>query len=119
MPIPSGATVWPQPFDPSDRVDYALGFGPLFTGHEVIDVAQVTLMPEAIALGLTILEDEDHGPSIADDTNIELYFEIEEEFRDNVLFLGGVDLPVEITVTTTATPPRRFQRTVVLKVAQL
>jgi hypothetical protein len=119
MPIPSGATVWAQPLDPSDRADYVVGLGALFTGEEVIDVAQVTLMPEAVALGLTILEDEDHGPSIADDTNIELWFEVEEEFRDNVLFLGGVDLPVEITVTTTATPPRRFQRTVVLKVVQL
>lgn len=119
MPIPAGAIAWAQPFDPSDRTDYLVQFGALLTAGEVIDTASVTLLPEAVALGLTIIEDVAHGPSIADDTAIELWFEVEESFRENAAFVGGVDLPVEFTITTNATPMRRFQRTMVLRVAHL
>lgn len=117
MPIPAGAVAWAQPLDPSDRADFVVQLGALLTGEEIIATATATLLPEAVALGLTIIEDEAHGPSIADDTNLEMWFEVEEEFRDNAAFVGGADLPIEITITTDG--DRQFQRTMVLRVTHL
>lgn len=119
MPIPSGAIAWAQPLDPSDRADYVVQLRGLLTGDEIIATASATLLPEAVALGLSIIEDAQHGPAIADETNLEMWFEVDEDFRENAAFRGGADLPVEITVTTNATPPRRFQRTMVLRVVHL
>lgn len=119
MPIPAGAIAWAQPIDPSDRADFLVQFARLLTGGEVIQSASVSLLPEAVALGLKIIEGGAHGPSIANETNIEIWFEVEEALRENIAFRGGADLPVEITIHTNATPPRRFQRTMVVRVVHL
>ena len=119
MPIPAGAITWAQPLDPSDRSDYIVQLGPLLKGGEIIATASIVLMAEAVALGLTLIEDAEHGPSIANDTNLEMWFEIEVSMRANPAFQSGAALPLEITIETDATPPRRFQRTMVLRVVQL
>ena len=119
MTIPSGAIAWAQPLDPSDRADYIVQMGSLLEEGEIIASATVRPLPEAVALGLVIIEDEDHGPWIANDTNIELWFEIVEELREAAIFKSTALLPIEITIDTDADLPRRFQRTLVLKVVQL
>lgn len=115
--IPAGAILWSPPFDPSDR-DWAIAqFGPGLVGEEIIETATVTLLPEAVALGLTVLRNNIHGPWIADDSNIEMWFEIEEGMRENVAFRSGADLPVEITIVSDPDELwRRLQRTFVLRV---
>lgn len=119
MAIPAGAIAWAQPLDPSDRADFIAQFRALLTGDELIATASVVLLPEAVALGLTIIEDAQHGPSIVDGTGIEVWFEVDEGLRGNAAFAGGADLPVEFTINTDATPPRRFQRTMIVRVAHL
>lgn len=119
MPIPAGAVAWAQPLDPSDRADYVVQLGGLMSDSETISTATATLLPEAVALGLKIIEGAGFGPSIADDTNLEMWFEIDPAFRDNAAFVGGASLPLEIAIVTNATPPRRFQRTMVLRVTHL
>lgn len=77
-------------------------------------------MAEAVALGLIVLEGVidgvDHGPFIADDTNILLRFEIDPACRSDPAYLGkGTPLPIEFTVQTDEEPPEaydRWQRTV-------
>lgn len=120
MAIPPGAAIWLQPFDPSDKLDYVAQFGDLLAESETIVSFTATALAEAALLGLTILDDDAHGPWIANDTNIELWFEVAVEERANIAFSGaGASLGVEITITTDAVPPRRFQRTFVLKALQL
>lgn len=119
MPIPAGAVAWEQALDPADRADYLVQLAGLMTGGEIIANATVTLLPEAAALGLTIIQDAQHGPWIANDTNIEIWFEVDPAMRGNAAFNAGVDLPLEITITTNATLFRRFQRTMVLRVVNL
>jgi hypothetical protein len=119
MAIPTEASMWAQPMDPADRVDFIVQFGDLLTGGEVIETATVTVLPEAAALGLTIITDAAHGPSILNDTNIEIWFEIDDALQSDPAFNPGASLPVQITVDTDATPPRRFQRTMVVRVVQL
>lgn len=120
MAIPAAATQWAQSIDPTDRTDFIVQFGSLLEAGEKIDEATVTVMPEGVALGLTILEDVDHGPFITEDTNIELTLEVDEDYRDNAAFDGsGSLLPILFTITTDATPFRRYQRTMVVKVVQL
>jgi hypothetical protein len=120
MAIPAAASAWSQPMDPSDRVDYRIDLvtAGLLGGGEQVDSYTLTLLPEAVALGLTILEDIDHGP-FDDGTSIHLWLEVVEAFRTNTAFNAGVNLPMELTVETTSTPPRRLQRTIVVRVVHL
>lgn len=118
MTIPANAAVFPDAMDPSDEVDYVIGFDYLLNSGEKIDTVSLTVLPEAVALGLTILTDADHGPWIADDLYVELWPVIDPAFKDNAAFLSGASLPIEMTVVTDATPPRTFQRTAVLRVVQ-
>lgn len=114
--IPSGAILWSPAFDPSDR-DWAIAqFGPGLGAGEKIATATVALLPEAVAMGLIVLRNAEHGPWIGDDTNIEIWFEIAEDMREDPAFRAGVDLPVEITIVTDAELWRRIQRTFVLRV---
>lgn len=119
MAIPSGASVWAESMDPSDRLDYAVQFGNLLRPGEKITDASIALLPEAVALGLIIIQDSTHGPWIADDTAIEMWFQIDPLVQDNPAFVGGASLPLQLTINTDANPQRRFQRTVVLRVVQL
>jgi hypothetical protein len=120
MAIPPDAVQWRQPIDPTDRTNFVAQFGQLLEDGEIIDEVELTLLAESVALGLTIIEDAEHGPFIADDTNVELWFEVDEAHQSNAAFSGqGTTLPVQITITTDATPPRRYQRTMIVQVLQL
>lgn len=122
MAIPPTATAQPQPMDPTDVRDYRfdLGANMLETG-EHIDAASpdtgLVLSAEAVAAGLTLLETGDYETEIGADY-LRIWVEIDEETRDDPMFDGsGVSLPMEFTFATSSTPPRRKQKTLVLKVA--
>lgn len=118
MAIPPDAAVWRGAFDPSDLTNYVAQFGPLLVEGEVLQSIDVTTYAESAALGLTVLTGDEYGPFIANGTNVEVWFEVEESMRADAAFSArGTMLPVQITVETDA--PRRFQRTFVLKVLQL
>jgi hypothetical protein len=119
MAIPPGASVWAEQMDPTDRLDYAVQFGDLLRANEKILTASIVLLAEAVALGLTIIQDSTHGPWIADDTALEMWFQIDPLVQNDAAFVPGASLPLELTINTDASPPRRFQRTVVLRVMQL
>jgi hypothetical protein len=117
MANPAATKVFPgNLFDPSDRDVFYARYN-LRPGEE-LDQVTITLRPEAIALGLTLIEDVDHGPFIADGTAIEMYFEIDPALRGSVAFDAAVLLPFEILATTTSTPFRRIEKTCAIRTQQ-
>lgn len=122
MAIPPRAYVFPQVIDPSDLVEFQMDLsGPdgLLEDKELIASYTLTLLPESVALGLTILTAAPYALTAPDNVSVRAYFEIAAASRDNAAFSGdGASLPMELTITTSSNPARRFQRTIVLKVAQ-
>lgn len=107
--------------DPYDRVEYLLNLdgttGILETGEGVASYT-VAVTAEAAALGLTI-GTGDWAPSQPTATQIQFWIEVDSGFQSNAAYDdAGVDLGVEVSVTTNSTPARRRQRTCAIRVAQ-
>lgn len=111
MAIPPTAVVWPESLDPSDILDFSISCANLLESGETISSYTATPGPEAALLGLQI-------PNSALAANvIAMWLQIDPAKAMDTAFLGtGATLPVEITVNTSS--GRRWQRTVVIKVAQ-
>lgn len=105
--------------DPSDRVEYINRFGALLEDGEQIATATVTLYPEAVALGFTILTSAEFGPSILNNDSILIWVEVAENMRADPAFVAGVRMPIEFGITTNSSPARRFQRTATITVVHL
>lgn len=120
MPIPPTAVSFGDALDPNELLDYSIDCSGVLESGEAIAAYTVELLPEAVALGLTISEDEARAIALVnDDTAIRLWFLIDEDFRDDPAFDGtGRSLPMLVSITTTSTPSRERQGTVLLKVAQ-
>jgi hypothetical protein len=117
MPAPAAAVAHQAVMDPSDRVDYVTRFQSLLEEGELIASVQLALYPEAVALGFTILEGGDFGPSIINDNSVKTWVEVAAGMRDASQFTGGAKMPIEFTIVTNAVPFRRFQRTMTITVA--
>lgn len=119
--IPLGAQQWRQPFDPADHAPYAFDFGPLLDEGEMIaGIEQIALNATAALLGLTVDAEAAYAPIV--DTagkKLQVWFIVDEAYWAAASFnAGGVQLPVTFRVVTTATPPKRYERTAVLAVRQ-
>lgn len=128
MALPPNASLWTQPFDPWDRKEYVAEFdttatgasGPVLTEDEEIVSYTIEVSAEAAALGVEIstalgYEDE----LLAGNKQIQVWFEVDEAFRENAAFAGtGTYVAIEFTIVTNSSPARRHQKTYVLQVAQ-
>lgn len=123
MPIPTNAFEWKAVMDPTDQVEYVIDLKdpdkPLLEAGETIASYTLTLLAESVAVGLTISTGPRAPVLINGSTGIRVWFEVDSGNWSNAAFNGdGARLPMELTVTTSTTPSRRRQRTLVLKVAQ-
>lgn len=121
MAIPPNAKIWTRTLDPSDRGDYVAsligGTIPLLQEGENFSTYTLTLLAEAVALGLTIGTGD--YATTEDGETITIWLSIDEALRSDPAFNGeGTTLPMEVTVETDSVPPRRWQRTLGVKVAQ-
>jgi len=124
MSIPPLASVWEQPMDPKDLIDYIANFAgpiPLLEANETIASFTVALMPEAVLLGILINQDPNRVPAVVQGgKGIQLWFEVNVPDREAEDFSGaGADVGVAFTIITTSNPSRRRERTFKLTVAQL
>ena len=114
----NSATVFDGPMDPTDNVDYVGEFDVLLQVSETI-VAGFTVSPttEGAALGFEI--DLSKPPILeVGDQKVLFWAVINVSNREDTVFDDdGVQVPVEITVTTTDT--RTYQRTFLVTVKQL
>jgi hypothetical protein len=125
MPIPSTALDLGT-IEPVDLLDFyiAISQGPLEgdvlqAGEEVASYT-LALPLEASAAGLTIVEKETENGKYATrlaDRTLAFWLNINPTQQKSTAFDGqGVTLPIELTITTTNTPPRIKQRTLKIRV---
>lgn len=118
MAIPTSALVWDDPMDPSDIVDYVVDFASILDTGEAIASFTVVAPSDSTLLGLTIPSTGAYVP-VQTGTQIRIWVQIDAGQISNSAFSGtGATLPIEVTVTTNSVPPRKRQRTLVVKVVQ-
>ena len=115
MAIPPTTIVWPESMDPYDVVDYTIDVSNLLEANESIASYVVSLPAESVLVGLSLGVNE-YGSTISSNI-VRVWFSTIKP-NDPAFDYPGTTLPVEITVTTTATPPRKKQRTLGVKVVQ-
>jgi hypothetical protein len=121
MAVPPNAKTWGRTLDPTDLGDYVAslvgGTIPLLQDGETFETYTLVPSAEAVALGLTIGDADGYEP-VADGETLTIWLSIDEALRGDAAFDGeGVSLPLELTVETDSSPPRRWQRTLVVRVA--
>lgn len=125
MALNDAATPFAQAMDPTDRLDFtmvvyqaAAGASPppLLVLGEAIASYSLALTPEAVAVGLTILTEAPYAPALVQN-KVTFWCEVAPSLRASPAFDGsGVTVGVEFTFTTSAVPPRRFQRTAGIRI---
>lgn len=115
MAIPTTTTVWPESMDPYDIVDYTVDVTNLLESGEGVAGYTLALPAESVLLGLSLGADE-YTSTISNNV-IRMWLSTTKP--NDAAFDGtGAILPIELTVTTTANPPRKKQRTLAVKVIQ-
>ena len=78
---------------------------------------ELALSPEAAAVGLKIVERNGYSNKLSGNL-LSIYLEIDPDMRGSALFNGGgVSVPIELLITTSATPPRIKQRSFLVRIA--
>lgn len=120
MPNPANAKKFEDPMDPKDRVEFLVNLdgptGLLETGETVASYT-LTPSPEAVALGMQIGTGT-YAPSQPTPTQILFWVEFSAGFHNNASFDAGVDLGIQVEITTSSVPARRRERTAIITVAQ-
>jgi hypothetical protein len=120
MAIPPTAVQFSTPLDPSEELDYLVPLTPILEIGEAAETYSLVLLPEAVALGLTIMNGDDRDHKLVQaNAAISFWLTIDPALRGDLLFEGGgTALPMEVTITTSSEPPRIRQRTFLVPVVQ-
>lgn len=120
-PIPNGAAVFGEPFDPSDRAPRAWDFtAQLADGETIVEIVRLTMMAAGAAVGVQIDSGGGRDPIIGTSGKvIQLWFKVNDAHQADAAFLGdGMSVGVAALVRTSSTPSRQYERTAVLTVRQ-
>jgi hypothetical protein len=116
--------VFDYAMDPSDLVDFWAiisqgdDIGTLLRADENVASYTLTITAAAAAAGLQILTTNDRQPQLVDRL-ARFWLSVADDQQSSDLFSGaGAELALELTVVTDAVPSRRFQRSMMVKVAQ-
>ncbi|WP_404713180.1 hypothetical protein [Sphingomonas sp. MMS24-J13] len=128
--IPRAAIVFSQTFDPKSILPYQHEVSrvgdpdastdpeslPILAADETIDTFELVPSEEALEKGLYLLDTAEYFTTISDRT-IQFWPAIQDDRKNDPLFTPGtVRLSLDLTFTTTATPPNVWHYTLVLKV---
>lgn len=122
MTIPSTAAKFPAIMDPHEELDWRVPFETILEDGEAVAVGAWVLetLPEAAALGLTIMTGSGRDPELTvDGRGLLFWATIDPAFQDNAAFDDAVVyLPLRVTFPTDALPARKRQRTFLIGVSQ-
>ena len=108
-----------QAIDPYNALDYVLDMSELLENGEQFAVATLEVMPAASLLGFTIDQAGQYGVEQIDDSHILIWPRIAEPDHANAAWAGqGSSCSFEISMTTDSVPPRKWQKTAAVRVAQ-
>lgn len=116
MAIPKTAFVWDDTMDPYDVVDYKVDVSTLLQSGESVDSYTIVAPAESVLAGLTI-GTASYASTISGNM-ITMWLSIASAKQLDAIFDTGVNLPVELSISTNSSPPRKRQITLVVKVAQ-
>lgn len=121
MAIPPSAVRFAAEMDPGDQVDFVMDFAPLLdtAGGEQIASGdwQISMSAEGAALGLTIGASGGYQPALqVNNTRILSWLSVDPASQDDADFNSGADVAMTARFSTTNVPPRRFERTFVVRV---
>lgn len=121
MATPPTTTIWADPMDPKDEVDYVLDFSTILQDDEIVESYTIELSPEAIDAGLLIMSGTGRDHTLTEDNrSVRIWLEVDDAEQSSALFDGdGATLPMVGTIVTNSVPSRTRQRTFAVKVAQL
>lgn len=108
-----------QALDPTDILDYELDLSALLDDDEAMASVTLVVVPAAAALGFELLSDPPYEPEEVDNSHIRVWANVDVASRGLSAWSGsGTLCSIEITATTDSTPPRVWQRTAKIRVAQ-
>jgi hypothetical protein len=126
--IPPNAEAIPQTFGPVDILDFSViitrGDGsakppPFLLTDEAVASFTLALSAEAVAAGLFVKQGVGYPAPTFADLTCTFWLAVAPEMQGAVMFQGtGATFGIELTVVTTAQPPRTKQRTLTVKVAK-
>lgn len=120
MAIPPTAQKFAGVLDPNEELDYLARAGTLLEVGEAIQSYNLTVLPEGVALGLTIMSGagRDHGLNDTA-TGVDMWLTIDPSFKGNAAFnAAGTALPLHLNLVTDSVPARIRDRTFLVQVAQ-
>lgn len=120
MAIPPTAVKFAGTLDPQEELDFAINCVGLLEAGETIASYTLTVLAEAVALGLTIMSGGGRNHALNDsDAGIDLWLTIAPGFQANAAFDGaGTPLPLHVQFETDSSPARTRERTFLVQVAQ-
>lgn len=121
MAIPATATPLPQTMDPYDRVDFQIDLADkLLELNETIASYDLVMGVEGAATGVSISSVAPHVTTTVNGaTSVKFWLEVAPAFQADPAFTAGLFVPLLLSILTSASPPRRRQRTFVAEIVQL
>ena len=118
--IPSLASIWTQPLDPSDRNKYGMDWAPVLGDETIATIESITMSALGASLGVQVDSDADRIPIIdTQGQKVQLWFKVDPSFKNNAAFSDpGTRVAVSVLIKTDSTPYRELERTWVLTVLQ-
>lgn len=117
MAIPPTAAKVGVALTPKEELDFVIGLSGLLEAGELPVSYELNLLPEAVALGLTLMTGGGRDHELVGQT-IRFWATIDDAFKANVAFDTGISLPMELLFVTDATPSRTRNRTLLLQVVK-
>jgi hypothetical protein len=108
-----------QAIDPYNVLDYVLDLSELLENDEQFASATLEVLPSASLRGFAIDQGGQYGVVELDNSHILIWPRIDAARQADAIWSGqGASCSFEISMTTTSVPPRKWQKTAVVTVAQ-
>lgn len=115
----SGFTAAAHTLDPTDVLDFEVDLAALLEANEEFTTIDIAVTATSAALGFTIPGSGGYAPVEVSDSRIRIWPQIAAEDQSDVIWANaGVACRFEITAETDSVPPRTWQRTAQITVAQ-
>jgi hypothetical protein len=121
LALPLNASVWTAPYDPSDRVPFAIDWSALLAEGETIEqIDKITMSAQGVSLGIRVDSDPGREPIISTDgKRTQIWLRCDAAFQSNAAFAGsGVQVGIAQLIRTDADPYKQYERTAVVNVRQ-
>lgn len=121
MAIPPTASRFSAQMDPGDRLEFVAIFAEILqitAGEQIAEGTwTLTMSPEGAALGVTIGSSGAYAAALqVSNQQIRFWLSVLDANQSDAIFNTGVDVAITIRFETTNSPPRRYERSFVVRV---